>query len=36
VNSEPGAQSDHPCESIADLPDLPIFMVAAQRSEAVG
>jgi len=36
VNSEPGAQSDHPCESIADLPDLPIFMVSAQQSEAGG
>ncbi len=36
VNSEPGAQSDHPCESIADLPDLPIFMDAANRSETGG
>ena len=36
VNSEPGAQSDHTCESITDLPDLPIFMDAANRSEAGG
>lgn len=36
VNSEPGAQSDHACESIADLPDLPIFMQTANRAEAGG